>query len=181
LISSPSGPTACWTLITRPDRGRPTLYDWWAPIALRYIKRREASGSVHEVHQSLFLPPTNPTPDLIVRGRSQRWEAPLDSAATPSPPLHHHGLHCVTSSPTVAARAQPPSTNVMADTGSSSNATAPPSDGLYTSPHSSLSLIFSSTCTRTCIYLNVKLNPTDLLLYDPMVLTGGPSKIRAAR
>jgi hypothetical protein len=33
----PLGPTAFWALFSRPDRGRPTLHGWWAPVTLRYI------------------------------------------------------------------------------------------------------------------------------------------------
>jgi hypothetical protein len=52
LISSPTGPTTYWALIPRPDRGRPTLHGWWAPVALRYIKGVGANGSRYEVHRS---------------------------------------------------------------------------------------------------------------------------------
>jgi hypothetical protein len=38
LISPPMGPTAHWALDLRPDRGRPTLIGWQAPVTLRGIK-----------------------------------------------------------------------------------------------------------------------------------------------
>jgi hypothetical protein len=39
LISPPMDPTAHWALDLRPDRGRPTLTGWQAPVTLRDIKR----------------------------------------------------------------------------------------------------------------------------------------------
>jgi hypothetical protein len=87
------GPTSFLGLDSRPDWGCPTLYGWWAPVALRNIKRWEAGGSVHKVHRSHFLLPT--TPNFIERGRNQWREAPLDCAATPLPPLLHRELHCI--------------------------------------------------------------------------------------
>jgi hypothetical protein len=39
LISPPMGPMTHLALDLRPDRGRPTLTGWWAPVILRDIKR----------------------------------------------------------------------------------------------------------------------------------------------
>ena len=62
LISQPISPTAYWALVTRPDRGRPTLHGWWAPVVLRYIKWWGAGSSRYEVHREPQTPPTNPRP-----------------------------------------------------------------------------------------------------------------------
>ena len=73
MISQPISPTAYWALVTRPDRGRPTLHGWWALVALRYIKwwGPAARGTRFTVSQSAS--PTNPKSDLA-RVRSQRRE-----------------------------------------------------------------------------------------------------------
>jgi hypothetical protein len=55
LISGPNGPLG--PLVSRPDRGRPTLDGWWAPVTLRYIKEVGATGSRHEVRRQP-QPPT---------------------------------------------------------------------------------------------------------------------------
>ena len=59
----------------RPDRGRLTLYGWWAPVALRYIKRwgPAARGTRFAVSRK----PHRQTLDRSKRARSQRREAPL--------------------------------------------------------------------------------------------------------
>jgi hypothetical protein len=50
------------SLISRPDRERPTLNGWRAPITLRCIKRVGAAGSRHEVRLQPHTPPTFPSP-----------------------------------------------------------------------------------------------------------------------
>ena len=80
MISQPISPTAYWALVTRPDRGRPTLHGWWAPVALRYIKRwgPAARGTRFTVSRK----PHRQTLDRSKRARSQRWEAPLTSPSS---------------------------------------------------------------------------------------------------
>ena len=80
MISQPISPTAYWTLITRPDRGRPTLHGWWAPVALRYIKLwgPAAQGTRFTVSRK----PHRQTLDRSKRARSQRREAPLTSPSS---------------------------------------------------------------------------------------------------
>jgi len=73
LISQPISPTAYWALVTRPDRGRPTLHGWWAPVALRYIKWWGPAAHRTRFTVSQSAPPTNPKSDLV-RMRSQRRE-----------------------------------------------------------------------------------------------------------
>jgi hypothetical protein len=68
----PLGPTAFWAWFLRPDRGRPTLHGWWAPITLRFIYTyigggRPALGTRFTL--SRHSPPTFPDP--IFEGRSQ--------------------------------------------------------------------------------------------------------------
>ena len=58
LISHQLGPTAFWALFSRPDRGRPTLHGWWAPVTLRYKRKVRAGGSDHEVERATVAPPT---------------------------------------------------------------------------------------------------------------------------
>jgi hypothetical protein len=142
-------------LDSRPDRGRPTLHGWWAPVALRYIKRWDAGGSAHEVHRSYSSHRQTLNP-ISEWGRCQRREAPLDRAATPPPssppPLrHHHDARAAVSSSSP--------TNEMAGTGSSSNATVPSTDGLLDLNSFSLylSLGSSRTSTRICSYPNVNM------------------------
>jgi hypothetical protein len=162
----PSGPTARWTLITRPDRRRPTLYGWWTPVALRYIKRLEVGGSGYEVHRSLFLPPTNPKPDLWVRGTASAREAPPDYAATSSPWTPLHRLPPWPSRP--MSRASP--TKEMAATGWTSTAPTVLTDSLWTPPYLYLlpppSLCHSSfrSCTRIWLITPKERKfPSDLL------------------
>jgi hypothetical protein len=38
LISPPMDPTAHWALDLRPDRGRPTLTGWQAPVTLPHLR-----------------------------------------------------------------------------------------------------------------------------------------------
>ena len=80
MISQPISPTAYWALVTRPDRGRPTLHGWWAPVALRYIKwwGPAARGTRFTVSRKPHLQ----TLDRSERARSQRWEAPLTSPSS---------------------------------------------------------------------------------------------------
>ena len=84
MIFQPISPTAYWALVTRPDRGRPTLHGWWAPVALRYIKRwgPAARGTRFTVSRK----PHRQTLDRSKRAHSQRREAPLTS---PSSLLRH--------------------------------------------------------------------------------------------
>jgi hypothetical protein len=67
LISGPNGPLG--PLVSRPDRGRPTLYGWWAPVTLRYIKEVGATGSRHEVRRQPQPPPPTYIPSPIYRER----------------------------------------------------------------------------------------------------------------
>ena len=104
MISQPISPTAYWALVTRPDRGRPTLHGWWTPVALRYIKWWGTAAHSTRFTVSHSAPPTNPKPDL------EEGAQP----ATGSRHRHHRRPHCTTtassdftnSSPTIAARAQ---------------------------------------------------------------------------
>ena len=61
-------------LVTRPDRGRPTLHGWWVPVALRYIKWWGPAAHSTRFALSHSAPPTNPKSDLN-KVRSQRREA----------------------------------------------------------------------------------------------------------
>jgi len=74
MISQPISPTAYWALVTRPDRGRPTLHGWWALVALRYIKWWGLAVHSTRFAVSHSAPPINPKSDLN-RVRSQRREA----------------------------------------------------------------------------------------------------------
>ena len=87
LISQPISPTACWALVTRPDRERPTLHGWWASVALRYIKRWGADGSRYEVHREPYSHRQTLIP-ISKRARSQRREAATVITVIPS------SLHC---------------------------------------------------------------------------------------
>jgi hypothetical protein len=80
------GPTATGPLISRPDRGRPTLNGWWAPVTLRNIKEVGAAGSGYEVRRQPHIPP--PTfPD----GKLRRRRHCLDRRC-PSADLHFASL-----------------------------------------------------------------------------------------
>jgi hypothetical protein len=86
----PLGPTAFWALFSRPDRGRPTRYGWWAPVAQRY-KRKVGAGarSTRFTAQPVPHRHPNPNPDLE-KGRCQRREAspnPWRWRTTPTPAL----------------------------------------------------------------------------------------------
>ena len=84
MISQPISPTAYWALVSRPDRGRPTLHGWWAPVALRYIKWWGAAAHSTRFTVSQSAPPTNPKSDL------EEGAQP----ATGSRHRHHRRLHC---------------------------------------------------------------------------------------
>ena len=76
---------AYWALVTRPDRGRPTLHGWWAPVALRYIKRW--GPAAQSTRFAVSRKSHRQTLDRSKRARSQRREAPLTFTvvtATPS-------------------------------------------------------------------------------------------------
>ena len=89
MISQPISPTAYWALVTRPDRERPTLHGWWAPVALHYIKWWGPVAHSTRFAVSHSAPPTNPKSDLN-RVRSQRREAAtvITVGLTAPPPLH---------------------------------------------------------------------------------------------
>ena len=103
MISQPISPTTYWALVMRPDRGRPTLHGWWAPVALRYIKWWGRRLMVRGSPPSYRPHRTNPNP--ITRGAQP---------ATGSRYRLHRRPHCtataspdfINSSPTIAARAQ---------------------------------------------------------------------------
>ena len=44
LISHAIRPNGLWALFSCPNRGRPTLHDWWAPVAQRY-KEKVGAGA----------------------------------------------------------------------------------------------------------------------------------------
>jgi hypothetical protein len=85
----PTGP-----LISRPDRGRPTLDGWWPPVTLRYIKEVGATGSRYEVRRQPHTPPTFPSPIYRERssdGKLRRRRHFLDHRC-PSADLHFASL-----------------------------------------------------------------------------------------
>ena len=88
MISQPISPTAYWVLVTRPDRGRPTLHGWWTTVALRYIKWWGPAAHSTRFTVSHSASPTNPKSDLN-RVRSQQWEAAtVIIVGLTAPPLH---------------------------------------------------------------------------------------------
>ena len=75
MIFQPISPTAYWALVTRPDRGRPTLHGWWAPVALRYKERWGPAALSTRFNVSRHIHRQNLTQSS--EGRSQRREALL--------------------------------------------------------------------------------------------------------
>ena len=134
MISQPISSTAYWALVTRPDRGRPTLHGWWAPIALRYIKWWGPAAQRTRFTVSQSAPPTNPKSDLA-RVRSQRRKDATVITVGLTAPHRVARLHQLFSDHRCpcSERHRP---NEMA--GSSSTVS---SDGLYTTIHSPLSII----------------------------------------
>ncbi|OQU84951.1 hypothetical protein SORBI_3004G147800 [Sorghum bicolor] len=55
----PMGPKAFWALFSHPDRGRPTLHGWWAPVAQRYKGRWGAGARGTRFTAQPFPPPTS--------------------------------------------------------------------------------------------------------------------------
>jgi len=109
LISQPISPTAYWALVTRPDRGRPTLHGWWAPVALRYIKRWGAAAQ-----RTRFAVSRKPHRQTL--NRSREGAQPATGSSTDPRRRHCYARpHCIdvraTSTPPVAARVLPPSPN----------------------------------------------------------------------
>lgn len=90
VISQPCEPNGPSGLnLTCPDRGHPTQYGWWAPVALRYIKRVGGQGTHYEVNCVAKLPIDNPFRSRIAQ---RRREAPsplsprrLSLTVAPSP------------------------------------------------------------------------------------------------
>ena len=104
MISQPISQTTYWALVTCPDRGRPTLHGWWAPVALRYIKWWGLAAHSTRFTVSHSAPPTNPKSDLEegaqpAAGSCHRHIRRPHCTATASPDFTN-------SSPTIAARAQ---------------------------------------------------------------------------
>ena len=58
LISHQLGPTAFWALFLRPDRGRPTLHGWWAPVPQRYKGKVGAGARSTRLTAPPVTPPT---------------------------------------------------------------------------------------------------------------------------
>ena len=133
MISQLISPTAYWDLVTRPDRGLPTLHGWWAPVTLRYIKWWGLTAHCTRFTVSQSTPPINPKSDLV-RARSQRREDATVITVGLTAPHRVAGLHRLFSDHRCSC-AERHRQNEMA--GSSSTA---PSDGLYTPIHSPLSI-----------------------------------------
>ena len=138
MIFQPISPTAYWALVTCPDRRRPTLHGWWAPVALRYIKwwGPAARGTRFTVSRK----PHRQTLDRSKRARSQRRKAPLTS------PLPLHCITVSTASPLLTDRRCPcaASVNEPEMAGSSSSATLSEGSGSTPTPLSLSLLSFPS-------------------------------------
>ena len=61
-----SAQRSSWALTSRPDRGRPTLHGWWAPITLHYIERWGQAALFTRFTVSSHSRPTNIT---LIRSR----------------------------------------------------------------------------------------------------------------
>ena len=98
LISHSIRPNGLWALFSRPDRGRPTLHGWWAPVAQCYKGKvgAEARRRGSPCRQSSHRHP-NPRPDLE-KGRCQRQEAPPTPTTPPQRTRRRQGRHCTNSS-----------------------------------------------------------------------------------
>ena len=59
LISHQLGPTVFWALFSHPDRGRPTLHGWWAPVAQRYKGKVGAGARMTRFTAPPVTPPTS--------------------------------------------------------------------------------------------------------------------------
>ena len=81
-----------WALISHPDQGRPTLYGWWSPVILCYIKRwMPVARNTRFI--AAIIPQWQLQTWFDIRERNQWQEVP---------PLHHRhaqralvtGRHC---------------------------------------------------------------------------------------
>jgi hypothetical protein len=162
LISSPT-PSGLLGLDHMPWSGVPNPTWLVGPVTLRNIKRWgcwwfEVRGSPQSLSPLTTL-------TSIYRGCTDSDGKPPPSS--PPPPRHHHDARAAVtpSSPsTIAARAQSPPTNKMAATGSSSNATAPSTDGLHHLTSSSLSTSLSDP-----VELVLGLVYTEMQMFTPLI------------
>ena len=82
MISFLIGTTAYLALNPRPDRGRPTLNGWWAPVALRYKERWRPAA-----HGTRFTcaPPNPPKTLARSEGAQEQREAAASAPLAFSP------------------------------------------------------------------------------------------------
>jgi hypothetical protein len=88
LIFHQLGPTTFWVLLSRPDRGHPTLHGWWPPVTLPAIYRGGGRPALGTMFTSAV------TPHRYSPIRSLRGAA--SDGKPPASPLRHR-LHCVDS------------------------------------------------------------------------------------